>query len=197
MKKSLLLVASFLLSIVGNIVAQHEYVSISAYKADIHYLEKLESSPELGDLLGRLKDISNKSSQELEVMGENSPELMKLQSDVRDFIQPREAIHHDLKIENEVKKYLLSQHDIVFVDCINLQNDDWKLSPRKTYKYYEFDAVGKNALNFYVLLNGYYKLEMNTKTWRRNSRGNSKPYVYVEYKRAITYDNFFHRLIRK
>lgn len=197
MKKTIFICLSFFLVFVGNVIAQHEYVSISAYKADIQYLQKLESSVELVNLLARLENVSSKSTRELESMGLDNSDLDKLQSDIRDFIKPREAVCHDDKIENAVKKHLLTHGDILYIDCVNLQNDDWKLSPQRTYKYYEFDAVGKNVLNFYVLLNGYYKVEANTKAWRRNSRGNSKPYVYIEYKRAITYKNFIHRLIRR
>ena len=92
---------------------------------------------------------------------------------------------------------MLKITDIVFVESVNLQNDDWKLSQGGTYKYYEFDAVGKSLLNNYILLNGYYKIELSRKTSSLHNRARDEAYVYVEYKRSMTYKNYFHRLIRK
>ena len=197
MKKSVLLVLgfSFCMIILSN--AQHEYIGISSYKADIKYIEKMEPSPESEAILERLKMIASKSTIELDVMGDENKELEKLQRDIRDFIKPRKATYHHVEIEREVVKYLLSLGDILYVDCVNIIHDDWQLSPRGTYKYFEFDAVGKNALNFYVLLNGYYKLELTNKSRHKDAGGRNIPYVYIDYKRAITYNNYFHRLIRK
>jgi hypothetical protein len=173
--------------------AQNDYISKSAYKADITYLEKLESSAETEDLLSRLKEIYAKSALELDAISDNNTELEKLKKDVRDFIKPRSAIYNDPQIEQDISNYLLKLSDMLIIEGVNLQNKDWKLSAGGTYKYYEFDAVGKNVVNFYVLINGYYKVEIKSKRSRNRQNG---PYVYVAYKRTITYKNDFHHLIR-
>ncbi|MDD2636089.1 MAG: hypothetical protein PHW82_11385 [Bacteroidales bacterium] len=177
--------------------AQYEYVSKSAYKSDILYLEKLEPSEEINALIMRLKDVYAKSTVELDVLKKESNDLQKLQADVRDFITPRPASYQNSKIESKVAEHLLKITDIIFVESVNLQNDDWKLSKGGTYKYYEFDAVGKSLLNNYILLNGYYKIELNQRTSSLHNRSRNEAYVYVEYKRSMTYKNYFHRLIRK
>ena len=197
MKFLVLIVLISSLSFTNIVNAQYEYVSKSAYKADIAYLEKLKPSKETNALIERLRSIYAKSSIELEFLNRQSDELQKLQSDVRDFIGPRPASYHNTKIEKEVTNYLLSISDIVFVESVHLLNDDWKLSHGGTYKYYEFDAVGKSLLNNYILLNGYYKLELNPKSSSLHNRARNEAYVYVEYKRSMTFNNYFHRLIRK
>ncbi|MDD4149099.1 MAG: hypothetical protein PHE33_03635 [Bacteroidales bacterium] len=185
------------LSFTNIVNAQYEYVSKSAYKADIAYLEKLKPSEDTNDLIERLRSIYAKSSIELELLNKQSDELQKLQSDVRDFIAPRPASYHNTKIEKEVTDHLLSISDIVFVESVHLLNDDWETSQGGTYKYYEFDAVGKSVLNSYVLINGYYKIELTRKTSSLHNRSRNEAYVYVEYKRSMTFSNYFHRLIRK
>lgn len=185
------------LSFTNLVNAQYEYVSKSAYKADISYLEKLEASEDINALIMRLRKVYEKSTIELEYLEQQSEELQKLQADVRDFIAPRPASYHNVKIEKKIVDNLLKITDIVFVESVNLQNDDWKLSQGGTYKYYEFDAVGKSLLNNYILLNGYYKIELSRKTSSLHNRARDEAYVYVEYKRSMTYKNYFHRLIRK
>lgn len=197
MRYFVLIVLVCSLSFTKIVNAQYEYVSKSAYKADISYLEKLEPSKETNALINRLVNIYEKSSLELELLEQQSNELQKMQLDVRNFIGPRPASYHNAKIEKQVADYLLNINDIVFVESVHLLNDDWKTSQGGTYKYYEFDAVGKSVLNSYVLINGYYKIELTRKTSSLHNRSRNEAYVYVEYKRAMTFSNYFHRLIRK
>ncbi|MBN2777984.1 MAG: hypothetical protein JXR36_10085 [Bacteroidales bacterium] len=197
MKISRLLLLCFVFCASSVVLAQNEYISKSAYRADIRYLEKLPADTETQSLINRLKQVDAKSTQELELLQGENGILDSLQTDVRDFIRPRPAIYREKKIEKEITDYLLAISDIVYVEGVNLQNKDWEISPGATYKYFEFDAVAKNVLNFYVLLNGYYKIELSTKKSGVSRRNKNKPYVYIEYRRSMTFENYFHRLIRK
>lgn len=197
MRISLLLILSFYFCVTGVVLAQNQYVSKSAYRDDIRYLEKLSPDKETLNLINRLKDVESKSTQELESLKVENGVLDSLQVAVRDFIKPRPAVFYDKIMEKEISDYLLNLSDIVYVEGVNLLNRDWKISAGETYKYYEFDAVCKNVLNSYVLLNGYYKIELTSRNSGVSRRNKNKPYVFIEYRRVMTFENYFHRLIRK
>ncbi|PLX08770.1 MAG: hypothetical protein C0596_05565 [Marinilabiliales bacterium] len=179
-----------LLILPPSVFAQREYESKLAYRDDIEYLKKLDSNSEIEKLIERLQEVDSKTTLEFETFYKDSDELEKLQSDIRDFLIPREASYSNASIERDIKKYLLKYRDILFVECVNLQNDEWKISKGGTYKYYEFDAVCKNVINFYILINGYYKVDLTGKR-------SKTPRVHVHYKRTITYKNEIHRHIRR
>lgn len=196
MKIRFIIIFVLLFTISPMLLAQQQYLSKLAYRADINYINKLESNTEAKDLMGRLKSIDSKTTMEFEDIRDNGEELDKLQTDVRNFLEPRAAVYHNEAIEKHVSKYLLSRSDILYVEGVYLQNSDWELSKGGTYKYYEFDAVCKNALNTYVLVNGYYKKELTSNSRSRSGRNPGEPYVYIKYKRNITYKNDYHKLIR-
>ncbi len=190
MKKTFI-VLSFILFFFSQLVfSQIRYQSKLDYKGDIIYFEKLKSDSTVDRIIKCLIKIDNSTPQQFDAEYRNSKKLHQLELDIKEFLTPRKANCFDTSIENDIRSKLLNYNEVLYIDCVNLQNCDWEISKGGTYKYYEFDAVCKNFINNYMLLNGYYKVNITNK-------GSKEPYLSIVYKKIITYKNKVHRFIRQ